>query len=118
MSQPLKILLSLICVSCAGALAYLFWSPHIALLVIVLLLVGIALGNFSSSKRNEAGTTLIPLTTERAAQEAPSRALLEAMVNGVRAGVVVIDEGMRGIASDSAAINIFKRVEAKREALR
>ncbi|MDT5120980.1 MAG: two-component system, OmpR family, phosphate regulon sensor histidine kinase PhoR [Acidobacteriota bacterium] len=89
-----------------------------ALLVIVLLLVGIALGNFSSSKQNEVGTTLIPLTTERAAQESPSRALLEAMVNGVREGVLVIDEEMRVIASNSAAHAIFNRAEEKREAVR
>lgn len=116
MSQPLKILLTLVCVSCAGSLAYLFWSSDIALLVIVLLLVGIALGHFASGQQNETATPTPPyLTARRAIEQAtPSRALLEAMVNGVREGVLVVDEEMRVIASNSAAHAIFNRPEETR----
>jgi two-component system phosphate regulon sensor histidine kinase PhoR len=116
-SQPVKLLLTLACVSCAGSLAYLIWNPEIALVVVILLLVGIALGNFSAVKQVEMGA-LTPLTTERAAQGAPSRALLEAMVNGVREGALVVDEEMRVIASNSAAQVIFNYMEETRETAR
>lgn len=117
MSQPLKILLTLVCVSCAGSLAYLFWNPNTALLVVVLLLAGIALGHFSSGQSNET-VALVPLTTQRAAHELSSRALLEAMANGVREGVLVVDEEMRVVASNQAAQTIFRRAEETREAVR
>lgn len=117
-SQPVKLLLTLLSVSCAGSLAYLIWNPEIALAVVLLLLVGIALGNFASVKQLES-TALTPLTTERATQqESPSRALLEAMVNGVREGVLVVDCEMRVIASNSAARVIFNHAEETHEAAR
>jgi two-component system phosphate regulon sensor histidine kinase PhoR len=90
------------------------------------LLTGIALGRFSttaSNKTDERAAALHPVTeaifTARSQrQQAQAPALLEAMMNGVREGVIVVDEAMRVVASNNAAGDIFNQREGGTEGAR
>src|SRR4051812_27050871 len=108
----------------AGALTCFVWNLNVGLCLAVALLAGAGLALLPAHKR-EAIDSSSPvrdaLRQEReaaSALDAHADTLLEAMMNGMREGMLVIDKGMRVIASNRAARDIFSQVEGKLESYR
>lgn len=122
MPTRFKLLLAFGGASSAGLFAYLLWNPRAGLAVFISLLAGIALGRFSSGSTSEdiapSQVSAPRAKASSAMAQAPASAWLEAMMNGMREGVLVVDEAMRVVASNSAARSIFKRHEGTPEGVR
>lgn len=117
-----KNFLALCAASLAGLLSGFWWSGWIGLAIFVTALAGMLIGRFISS-RSESLKSGASLSSSLAAKEAktdtllsaPASALLEATMNGMREGVLVVDQTLAVATSNLAARAIFSRVEVALE---
>jgi two-component system phosphate regulon sensor histidine kinase PhoR len=118
----LKLVLVLGCALSAALIAYLLWGLLTGLVALASMLAGIALGRSSSNQTDETAlpdpvtSSVVKARGQR--NQAQSPALLEAMMNGVREGVIVIDDTVRVVASNNAARVIFNQSEGKMKGAR
>jgi len=90
------------------------WNIGAGLGVLFILLAGVMIGHFISARRKPA--KVLPVfdgAVESKANEtlnAPASALLEATMNGMREGVLVVDRNLSVVAFNPAARLIFNRV--------
>ena len=95
------------------------WNLRTGLALLLAILAGIAFGRVFSHKSEADGMSRAVESVRssggslRRAASAPVRAsvLLEATMNSMREGMLVVDQGMRVVASNRAAREIFSHVE-------
>jgi two-component system, OmpR family, phosphate regulon sensor histidine kinase PhoR len=113
--------------ACAALLAYPFWNLRVTLAVASAALAGAALsllffGRGRSADHSPSAETSQTIEykdqVEPVEKAAQANALLEATMNGMREGMLVVDEEMRVIASNQAARDIFTHVEGSLESRR
>jgi len=122
----LKFALFLLSAVAAGVVASSVWNLRVGLALFFALLAGVCLASLFYGKEvaTDAGLPDASLRTverrERGATPGSARAnaLLEAMMNGMREGMLVVDEGMRVIASNRMALEIFSGIEGALETRR
>jgi two-component system phosphate regulon sensor histidine kinase PhoR len=118
MSLRFKFLLFLSSAVVAGLLVGSVWNLRTRLAIIFSLLAGVILGKLFTSWKEET-KALLPATpalsaeSKRAEEAAEARAavLLETMMNGMREGILVVDEQLRVVASNRAARGFFRSIE-------
>ncbi|HUQ31941.1 MAG TPA: ATP-binding protein [Pyrinomonadaceae bacterium] len=112
----MKFLFFLLSAVAAGVAAGSVWSVRTGLAVFFSTLYGVCLGLLFSEKKKErpsdASPPSVPLrASERkrklGAVDAYAPALLEAMMNGMREGMLVVDEALRIVAMNHSAHEIF-----------
>jgi two-component system, OmpR family, phosphate regulon sensor histidine kinase PhoR len=126
MSSGFKFVIILCAALAAGTVASLFWNLNVALALALALLAGAGLMNLPAHKKEKeervfSSPVRAALQHERDrpnALDAHAETLLAAMMNGMREGMLVVDEEMRVIASNRAAREIFKQVEGELERAR
>ncbi|HEX8888704.1 MAG TPA: ATP-binding protein [Pyrinomonadaceae bacterium] len=126
MSLRFKFVLILCAALAAGTIASFVWNLSVGLGLALALLAGAGLMSLPTHKKEKAVSSFHSpvhdaLKQERAAAnalDAHAETLLAAMMNGMREGMLVIDEEMRVIASNRAAREIFKQVEGELESRR
>jgi two-component system phosphate regulon sensor histidine kinase PhoR len=117
----MSILLKFLVVLCAAALACLvagfLWSEGVGLAVFFAVLAGSALGRLlAGSPKAEGGLPAASpdfraqASGEGRVEATPASALLEATMDSMREGVLVLDQELRVIASNRAARDIFTTV--------
>jgi two-component system phosphate regulon sensor histidine kinase PhoR len=120
MSFRFKILVFLLSAIAAGLIASSVWNLRMGLAIFFSLAAGAGLWNLFSVKEKEDDTTLPDKTVtsrslerknEAAAIDARASALLEAMMNGMREGMLVVDDELRIVASNRAARGMFSNIE-------
>jgi two-component system phosphate regulon sensor histidine kinase PhoR len=95
------------------ALAGYEWGARVGLTVLLVALVGFGLGRFTSYKNraldqsSPAPQPVRESSTPSPKGPAPASALLEATMDGMREGVLVLDQALRIVTSNSAARAIF-----------
>src|SRR3954470_22710318 len=104
MSLRFKLTVLLFAALMAGAVAWLAWGPSVGLALALALLMGAGLASLLlAGKKEESVPAPQPArASESAAADARATALLEAMMNGMREGMQVIDREMRVVASNRA----------------
>lgn len=122
MSLRLKFLIFLSCAIGAGIVAGSVWSLRTGLVIFFSLVAGVSLGKLFPIKKEMAdvASPVVPSRSlerkrESATIDARAGALLEAMMNGMREGMLVVDEELRIVASNRAAREMFSRVEGAME---
>jgi two-component system phosphate regulon sensor histidine kinase PhoR len=126
MSLRLKFVLFLSSAVAAGVVAGSVWNMRTGLALFFAAVAGVCLATLFQRKKvaTDAGLHDVSLRAiERGGKivtPVPSRAnaLLEAMMNGMREGMLVVDEGMRVVASNRMALEIFRGVEGALETRR
>ncbi|HYE65385.1 MAG TPA: ATP-binding protein [Pyrinomonadaceae bacterium] len=110
-----------------AAIANPVWNLRAGLALFFALLTGAALAKLLPHEKGGAGAPLragSPATIEQAEKRthgggpAPADALLKATMNGMREGVLVLDQAMRVVASNRAARQVFDQVEGALESHR
>ena len=121
MSVRVKFLLFLSSAVAAGLLVSSVWNLRTRLAIFFSLLAGALLGKLFADWQEELrdAAVVVPDRAEerrRQAERAEERAgaLLEVMMSGMREGVLVVDDGMRVVASNRAAREIFGAAEGRR----
>ncbi|MDT5060778.1 MAG: two-component system, OmpR family, phosphate regulon sensor histidine kinase PhoR [Acidobacteriota bacterium] len=122
----LKLVLFLCSAVAAGIVAGSVWNLRLGLALFFALLAGVCLASLFYGKKEKADVDLRGASLraiERSGQVATSsssrtNALLEAMMNGMREGMLVVDEEMRVVASNRMALEIFSGVEGTLETRR
>jgi two-component system phosphate regulon sensor histidine kinase PhoR len=111
-------LLSLCLVGLAGLIAYISLGEREALLTILVGLSGLLLGAFASRdakvKREDESEPRPDTSPNFASRKsingpAPAVALLEATMNGMREGVLVVNDSLRVVSANNAARALFGR---------
>ncbi len=122
MSPLLKFILFMSSMVTTGLLVSSVWTLRTRLAIFFSLLAGVILGKLFSDLRKdmkEKAPTVPDPSDERIKEvrraEARAGALLEAMMNGMREGMLVVDEELRIIASNRAAREMFSQVEGALE---
>jgi two-component system, OmpR family, phosphate regulon sensor histidine kinase PhoR len=122
MSPLLKFILFMSSMVTTGLLVSSVWTLHTRLAIFFSLLAGVLLGKLFSDLRKDMKekTPTIPDTSDERIKEirraeARAGALLEAMMNGMREGMLVIDEESRIVASNRAARQMFSQVKGSLE---
>jgi two-component system phosphate regulon sensor histidine kinase PhoR len=124
MSLRFKFVLILCVAVAAGALAGFVWNLSVGLGFVLALLAGVGLASLPASKRDATDSSspvhdaIKNRKDAKNAFDAHADTLLEAMMNGLREGILVVDEEMRVIASNRAARGIFNAVEGELERAR
>lgn len=127
MSPGFKFVLILCAAVAAGTVASFAWSLNLGLGLGLALLAGAGLMRLPAHQKGKEETTAfsspvrVALRHEREAShalDAHAETLLAAMMNGMREGILVVDEELRVIASNHAAREIFKQVEGELESHR
>jgi two-component system phosphate regulon sensor histidine kinase PhoR len=110
----------------AGVVAGSVWNLRVGLALFFAVVAGLCLASLfqgnevatdaglpeaSSRTIERTGKIAIPVSSR-------GSALLEAMMNGMREGMLVVDEGMRVVASNRMALEIFSGVEGALETRR
>jgi two-component system phosphate regulon sensor histidine kinase PhoR len=119
-SARYKILFALCVALLAGLVSGFVWSVSVGYVVFVAALAGIIFGRITynqNERSNETPSheaTAIEATTNATLNMSAS-ALLEATMNGMREGVLVVDQTLAVAASNLAARRIFSRVEGRLE---
>jgi two-component system phosphate regulon sensor histidine kinase PhoR len=122
----LKFVLFLSSAVAAVVVAGSVWNVRVGLALFFALLAGVCLASLFNGKKVESDAGL-PDASLRAVEQrervaapgsARANALLEAMMNGMREGMLVVDEGMRVVASNRMALEIFSGVEGALETRR
>jgi two-component system, OmpR family, phosphate regulon sensor histidine kinase PhoR len=119
----MKFLIFLSSALAASIIAGSVWDLRTGLIVFFSLVAGIGLGKLFSVGKEEADTAVAPVVSSRlverqrraGAADARASALLEAMMNGMREGMLVVDEELRIVASNRAAREMFSQVEGALE---
>ena len=115
MSSRLKLILAL-CGACfAGLTIGFLWGPREGVVVLIAALSGVVLGRISSRNDESAASAPVrplnriagPNALAPSDEPASASALLEATMNGMREGVLVVDQTMSIVASNNAARAIF-----------
>jgi two-component system phosphate regulon sensor histidine kinase PhoR len=122
----LKFALFLSSAVAAGVVVGSVWNLRVGLALFFAVVAGVCLANLFHGKKvaTDAGlhesSLRTPQRTGKIATPVSSRAnvLLEAMMNGMREGMLVVDEGMRVVASNRMALEIFSGVEGALETRR
>jgi two-component system phosphate regulon sensor histidine kinase PhoR len=123
----MKFLLFLLSAAAAGIAAGSVWSLRTGLVVFFSTLAGVCLGLlFAAKKKEEEPDKASPIVPSKALEREKARvavdvrahALLEAMMNGMREGMLVVDSSLRVVAVNRAAREIFSRAEGKLETRR
>ena len=113
-----RIVALLLClVSLAALAAVAWWNPLAALFATCAALVAAGLTRLLASNKTAQQPTAaatVPESLNKNDAVSPS-ALLDATMNSMREGVLIVDSEMRVISSNSAARNIFAGVEGKLE---
>ncbi|MBA2732789.1 MAG: ATP-binding protein [Acidobacteria bacterium] len=124
MSFRFKILIFLLSAIAAGIVASSVWNLRMGLVIFFSLVAGASIGKLFSVKAEKDGITLPDKTmpsrslerkNEAAAIDARASALLEAMMNGMREGMLVVDDELRIVASNRAARGMFSNIEGTME---
>ncbi len=121
MSFRLKLIFALCSAVLAGAIVGRLLNWRAGLAVCVATLAGILLGRFTYQNNEKLSEPFLPSAIiEPTAHTSfhgptPANALLEATMNGMREGVIVVDEKLQVVTSNSAARVIFSRVEGALE---
>jgi two-component system phosphate regulon sensor histidine kinase PhoR len=119
----MKFLIFLLSAVAAGVVASAVWNVRTGLVIFFSVLAGAALGRLLSGRKEEMDAPAAPVRPPRslerrreaAAVDARAGALLEAMMNGMHEGMLVVDEDLRIVASNRAAREIFNQVEGALE---
>jgi two-component system phosphate regulon sensor histidine kinase PhoR len=118
MSLRFKFLLFLSSAVVAGLLVGSVWNLRTRLAIFFSLLAGVILGKLFAAWKEETKALLpdAPVSSpERKAGEEATEAraavLLETMMNGMREGILVVDEELRVVASNRAAREFFHSIE-------
>jgi two-component system phosphate regulon sensor histidine kinase PhoR len=123
----MKFPLFLLSAVAAGLAAGSVWSLRTGLVVFFSTLAGVCLGLLFAPKKNEEApdkaSHIVPaqaLEREKArvVVDVRAHALLEAMMNGMREGMLVVDSSLHVVAMNRAAREIFSRAEGKVETRR
>ncbi len=119
MSPLLKFILFMSSMVTAGLLVSSVWTLRTRLAIFFSLAAGVILGKLFSDLRKdmkEKAPTAPDPSDERIKElrraEARAGALLEAMMNGMREGVLVVDEDLRLVASNRAACEMFGQTQS------
>jgi two-component system, OmpR family, phosphate regulon sensor histidine kinase PhoR len=119
MSPLLKFILFMSSMVTTGLLVSSVWTLRTRLAIFFSLLAGVILGKLFSDLRKdmkEKAPTVPDPSDERIKEvfraEARAGALLEAMMNGMREGVLVVDEDLRLVASNRAAREMFGQTQS------
>ena len=124
MSFRLKLLIFLSSVIAAGVVASSVWNLRTGLVIFFSLVAGASLGKLFSAKEEgmDAASPDAPSSprwlerkNETVTIDARAGALLEAMMNGMREGMLVVDDELRIVASNRAAREMFSNVEGALE---
>lgn len=115
MSLRFKFALFLLSAVVAGLAVGSVWSWRAGAALLFAALAGVSLSSLLNGKREESGapTTVAAARAIERSQRAPGsldsrgRVLLEAMMNGMREGMLVVDAEMRVVASNRMAREIF-----------
>jgi len=126
MSSGFKFVLILCAALAAGAVVSFAWNLSVGLGLALALLAGAGLMSLPAHKKEKeeiafSSPVRVALQHERDMPnvlDAHAETLLAAMMNGMREGMLVVDEEMRVIASNRAAREIFKQVEGELESRR
>jgi two-component system phosphate regulon sensor histidine kinase PhoR len=118
----MKFLIFMLSAIAAALIAASVWSLRTGLIIFFSVIAGIALGNLFSGREPErdAGSPGISAGAleqkrEAAIIDARAGALLEAMMNRMREGMLVVDEELRIVASNRAAREMFGQIEGALE---
>ncbi len=120
MSVRYKIFFTLCAASLAGLVSGFAWNVGAGCVVFVAALAGVIFGRITYNQNERStemplhGATAIEAKTNAALNMSAS-ALLEATMNGMREGVLVVDQTLAVAASNLAARQIFNRVEGALE---
>jgi len=122
-SARYKIFFALCAVSLAGLVSGFAWSPDIGIAVFIAALAGMIFGRLTYNQNGQLNETPSHgLTAIEAKPHSPlhtsAGALLEATMNGMREGVLVIDQTHAVATLNPAARAIFSRVEGALEGRR
>ena len=121
MSSRDKAIIALCGALLAGIIFGSVWSWRVGLAICVAALAGFVFGRFSSGREEKSSEPLSPSITigtkarETMDEPAPAGALLEATMNGMREGVLVVDQALGVVASNKAARLIFNHIEGALE---
>lgn len=106
----------------AALIALFFWNPLAAFYALCLLLAGAGFSRLTRSQNRiiapPDAETIKPLSTEDGAESVSPTALLDATMNSMREGMLMVDNSMRIVASNPAARNIFTEVKGQIESRR
>jgi two-component system phosphate regulon sensor histidine kinase PhoR len=123
----MKLLFFLLSAAAAGIAAESVWSLRTGLVVFFSTLAGVCLGLlFAAKKNDEEPDKALPFVPAQALEREKARvavdirahALIEAMMNGMREGMLVVDSSLRVVAMNRAAREIFSRAEVNPETRR
>ncbi len=117
-----KNLLAFGAASLAGLVSGFTWNGWIGLAMFAAVLAGMLINRLTSSRSDSSATDSSPNSSLPVQQvktdallSAPASALLEATMNGMREGVLVVDQTLAVATSNPAARGIFSRVEGTLE---
>jgi two-component system phosphate regulon sensor histidine kinase PhoR len=112
-------------VGVAALIAAAFWNPLAALLALSVALVAAVLARLLTSRKTDETQAAPAVHSTPPAVESLAQtngvspgALLDATMNSMREGVLIVDCEMRVISSNSAARDIFEQIEGKLETRR
>ena len=118
MSHRFKFLLFLSSAVVAGLLVGSVWNLRTRLAIFFSLLAGVILGKLFSAWKEEIKALSPDLpahsmerTRGEEVAEARAAVMLETMMNGMREGMLVVDEELRVVASNRAAREFFRSIE-------
>jgi two-component system phosphate regulon sensor histidine kinase PhoR len=118
----MRFLIFLLSAVAAALIAASIWSLRTGLIIFFSVVAGIALGNLFSGRETERDADSLGISAEMLRQkreasiiDARAGALLEAMMNGMREGMLVVDEERRIVVSNRAAHEMFSRIEGPLE---
>jgi two-component system phosphate regulon sensor histidine kinase PhoR len=122
----LKFALFLCSAVAAGFVAGSVWNLRMGLALFFAVLAGVCLASLFYGEKEKADVDLPDdslRAIRRSGQVASSsssqtNALLEAMMNGMREGILVVDEELRVVASNRMALEIFSNIEGALETRR
>ncbi|HYJ46663.1 MAG TPA: histidine kinase dimerization/phospho-acceptor domain-containing protein, partial [Pyrinomonadaceae bacterium] len=101
-----------------GVVAGLIWGSSLGLALALTLLAGAGLASLVVDKKQRAATDAQPALDHRGeatpVTDASAATLLEAMMNAMREGMLVLDKELRVVASNRAARQIFRDLEEAR----
>ena len=117
MSTRLKLLLALCCVALSGLFVFIALGPREGVAASVVALAGLLLGRLVARDAHAPGESAARRPSPPATGDGPepangpasAAALLEATMNGMREGVLVVDQSLRVVTANRAARAVFGR---------
>jgi two-component system phosphate regulon sensor histidine kinase PhoR len=126
MSQRFKLILFLLSAGAAGFAAGSVWNWRVAVTLFFSLMASVFLASWLFGKGAHAkepsgtaeGTSIALGRRTQRPEDAHTSALLEAMMNGMREGMLVVNDDLRVVASNRKAREIFSNAERGLESFR